>query len=287
MSGTVRQIQVVSDPHTPYFLQVDWTKDLGAGFTLALSDGSSAWIGEVSEEEVTKEAKAKGVPRENYVEDLHQALTGREGDGVGQKEVHSFHLSQNHSRLSYVKTSKGNLVTVGSAELQPAPGPVELNRELISHALEHSTDLESQNHELQDENQRLKQEHQQLLTELERHVQDKDSMEREMYSRFVMVLNEKKAKIRGLQDRVKQLLQMKDQRSNDEGSDVLKVTSEGGATSQREEPSQSIHLSQAPTVLITGRSQQYLDSSIDDSVFESTDILPSRKHHLHHPQSPE
>ncbi len=56
-----------------------------------------------------------------------------------------------------------------------------------------------------------------FLNRLEQQVQDKEVLEKELYSRFVMVLNEKKAKIRGLQDAVRQLQQADDQQRDEEG----------------------------------------------------------------------
>lgn len=48
-----------------------------------------------------------------------------------------------------------------------------------------------------------------VLSRLKRYVGGKEALEAELYSRFVLVLNEKKAKIRSLQQEVTNLQEMK------------------------------------------------------------------------------
>lgn len=56
-----------------------------------------------------------------------------------------------------------------------------------------------------------------LPLRLEQQVQDKEALERKLYSRFVPVMNEKKAKIRGLQDELQHLQRTKEKQSDEEG----------------------------------------------------------------------
>uniref|UniRef100_A0A8C6U0P7 XRCC4 N-terminal domain-containing protein n=1 Tax=Neogobius melanostomus TaxID=47308 RepID=A0A8C6U0P7_9GOBI len=157
MSGAVHQILISNDPHIPYFLRVDWSRDLGAGFTIVLTNGSAAWIGEVSEEEVTKGASDTGMSRESYVEELHQALIRDERER--EKPKYSFQLTADH--LLYQKMS----VNLGSVELQPAPDPLELNREMIGQSLKRHLHLEATNSQLLQENRKLRREHSLILKE--------------------------------------------------------------------------------------------------------------------------
>lgn len=242
MSGGVHQILISNDPNIPYFLRVDWSGDLGTGFTIVLTNGSAAWIGEVSEEEVTKGASDSGMSRERYVEELHQALI----QGERGKNKYSFQLTADH--LLYQRMSDNTLVNLGSVELQPAPDPLEVNREMIGQSLKRHLHLTATNSQLLQENSKLQREHSQILKELDSCAKAKNVLEKQMFSRFVLVLNSKKSKIRELQEAVRTLRQTSEQpkakvrrQSHPDGDDS------GSSDTQEDQYFED------PTLLITGR----------------------------------
>ncbi|XP_055080335.1 DNA repair protein XRCC4-like isoform X2 [Periophthalmus magnuspinnatus] len=259
MKSAVHQIFLTSDPNIPYFLRIDWSGDLGAGFTLVLTNGCAAWIGEVSEEEVTKGASDTGMSRERYVEELHQALIPDKKERRSGEKKYSFQLSSD--QLTYQKMSDSVLVMLGSVELQPAPDPLELNQEMIGQTLKHNLDLEATNSKLLEENRKLQHEHNQILKELDIHVKNKNALEKQMYSRFVMVLNDKKAKIRELQEEVRTLQQTSDQPS-------AKVRRQSDA-SDDDNSSLDINHFQDPTIVITGRNLERHGIPVDHSFSSS------------------
>ncbi|RVE66246.1 hypothetical protein OJAV_G00124270 [Oryzias javanicus] len=105
---------------------------------------------------------------------------------------------------------------------------------------------------------------------LQRYAGGKEALEAELYSRFVLVLNEKKAKIRHLQD----ARNSDGQRSKSSERSTRSAEEEedeyGGSTDEDEAPSSPPSRSSRP------------DSPLDDSLRDITDVAPSRKRRFRH-----
>ncbi|XP_019740951.1 DNA repair protein XRCC4-like [Hippocampus comes] len=284
MHSTIREILISSEPDSSYFLRVDGSgQGLVSGFHLLLSDGQHAWRGEASEACVCQEADELEMSKDEYVHDLQEALTG-----MGNAELYRFALVPASPdggaalTLTYDKVQKDISFRLGSVSLKPVPEPSEAVRALLTHSLERGTSLEQHNQELQEHNQRLRQEHQRITAELKRYANGKEDLESELYSRFVLVLNEKKAKIRSLQETLKELQEVGETREkNDpvEGNEATEEEEEdeyGGSTDDE---------GATPTpdaVAPSHEARPCSPSPLDDSLSDLTDVAPSRKRRLRH-----
>ncbi|XP_066567989.1 DNA repair protein XRCC4 isoform X2 [Amia ocellicauda] len=278
MGTSVRQINISSQPSQSFFLRVNWAEDVGSGFTVVLSDGLSAWSGEVSEEDISREAEEMEMRREKYLEDLRQALT----DGGKEPSRYSFDLSEDGVdgsalHLSYEKVQKDISFKLGSVELHTISKPVEVVKELICHGLDNSAELQACNAHLQGENERLRGEWDYVNGELEKYVQAKEALEKDLYNRFVLVLNEKKAKIRSLQEKIKEFQEEmeaeKEKRDTTtvESNDAKEPAYEASTDEENAENKECSETSASARVKKPGC------SSPDSSLTDIPDIAPSRK----------
>ncbi|XP_010006700.1 PREDICTED: DNA repair protein XRCC4 [Chaetura pelagica] len=199
MEKTLNRIHPVSDPEATYFLQVSWEKDLGTGFGIMLSDAQCAWTGTVSEAEISREAADMEMNREKYVEELKKALIAGE-ESAGK---YNFAISRDEGNMeclfSYERNLKDGSFRLGSLKLQKVSSPAEVVKDLIGYCLDCMGRLQAKNEHLQKENERLLSDWSDVEKRLEKCVEAKEELEVDLYSRFCLVLNEKKAKIRNLQ----------------------------------------------------------------------------------------
>ncbi|XP_028273399.1 DNA repair protein XRCC4 [Parambassis ranga] len=279
MHTSVREIHVSAEPDSSYFLRVDWEgRGLGSGFQLLLTDGQDAWRGEVSAEDVCGEAEELEMQVERYIQDLQQALTESAAS-------YSFTLTPHPPEqgssvaLTYEKMQKDISFRLGCVRLRSAPEPTEAVRELLTHSLQRGDGLQRHNQDLQDQNQRLRREQQRITAELKRYAGGKEALEAELYSRFVLILNEKKAKIRSLQEAVTELQERRssDRQKKEESDQTAGQDEEYGGSTDEEPPETQ------PTPASTVPPQKSTTPSpLDDSLSDITDVAPCRKRRFRH-----
>ncbi|XP_058267753.1 DNA repair protein XRCC4 isoform X2 [Hemibagrus wyckioides] len=221
------------------------------------------------------------IPREKYVSDLQLILTG----DVQADQSYSFHLAPEQSgshilQLSYEKIQSNMSFRFGMVELLPVPEPTKVIKELISYSLECSAHLEAVKHKIQQENQRLRNKQEHITAKMEKYIKEKEILERELYNRFVLILNGKKAKIRTLQERIKQLENTIQEekhswkkgeschREKHHADEKIENSDYGNTTDEEEEPK---------TQNFKPRNQVLANNPVDDSLNDIADVAPSRK----------
>ncbi|XP_075693740.1 DNA repair protein XRCC4 [Rhinoderma darwinii] len=267
MEKKVRKITIASKPEATYFLQIGWEKDLDSGFNVTLCDGHCAWIGEVSKDDLSKEATDMEMEHSKYMEELKKALITVPQTG----SKYSFDLVKDDENpamycFTYEKTLKDIAFKLGSLRVRNAPDPAGIIKELITYCLNCATELHGRNEHLLKENERLRQDWNDMHEQIDTFVSSKEELERDLYTRFTLVLNEKKAKIRNLNEKLSQTEPKLSEKSS-LPIDTLPVADYNGST---DEDSSEIKEETAPPPVSRRRS---LLNSPDDS----PDIAPTRK----------
>ncbi|XP_043832348.1 DNA repair protein XRCC4 isoform X1 [Dromiciops gliroides] len=270
MERNVSRIHIVSEPSIIYFLQVSWEKDLGSGFDITLTDGQSAWSGAVTASEISREADEMAMERDKYVDELRKALVL----GIEPADVYKFDFSKENCYFSYEKSLKDVSFILGSLNLQKVSSPAEVIRELMSYCLNCVADQLAKNKHLQRENEMLQRDWNDVQKRLEKCVTAKENLEADLYKRFVLVLNEKKAKIRSLHTLLKQAQEPeKDTQDERESVDNAQKLNKREAAYDESTDEESENLPVPSEVVPANFSQ-------NDSIISSpdvTDIAPSRK----------
>ncbi|NXQ93135.1 XRCC4 protein, partial [Sagittarius serpentarius] len=145
---------------------------------------------------------------------------------------------------------------LGSLKLQKVLSPAEVVKELIGYCLDCLGILQAKNEHLQKENERLFSAWSDMEKRLEKCVEAKEELEADLYNRFILVLNEKKAKIRNLQK-------------------LLNEAKESSADSN------CTRASIATTQMATGRENDYDGSTDEESETQaSLPSAPERRHSI-------
>ncbi|XP_055968511.1 DNA repair protein XRCC4 isoform X1 [Sorex fumeus] len=268
MEKKVSRIRFASEPNITHFLQVSWEKTLGSGFLITLTDGQSAWTGTVSESQISQEAEDMAMEKEKYVDELRKALVSE----AGPADTYKFNFSKELCHFSFEKNLKDVSFRLGSFDVEKVASPADVIRELICDCLDTIAENQAKNEHLQKENERLLRDWNDVQSRFEKCVNAKESVENDLYTRFILVLNEKKAKIRSLHKLLSETQEL------EKNVEHKRETATGG---QMNADMESIYDESTDEESENVPNHPVLTSAkIDDSITLSpdvTDIAPSRK----------
>lgn len=176
------------------------------GLRLTLSDGGKAWSGKLNEQDFGEWSERTKLSPSDYRSQTMKALSGESFNG----RKFEYDVQEEGGNGSVVLTWKRILddedikLQLGSVNLRPELDLAKSTSHILESSIQLTNQLQDNIQQLTDERDRLTSEHAVALKRLEKFVSIKEDTEKDLFSKFVVVINDKKAKIRELKRKLEQ-----------------------------------------------------------------------------------
>ncbi|KAF5775665.1 putative DNA repair protein XRCC4 [Helianthus annuus] len=190
---TCLKLQIPQHPQ-PIFIKGTW---FSSHFNLSITDGSNAWTCTASEDEVAERASNWDQPVSEYVE-MSERYLGFQQPG----SVYGFaDAGGGFKRLSWTFEKEGTKLE-WRWKFKPAENSMKITSGILDFLMDANIRLSEEVVMKTKSNDKLKAEAEKCLEQSEKFQNEKAEFETKIYTKFLGVLNSKKAKLRELRDRV-------------------------------------------------------------------------------------
>ncbi|VFQ65326.1 unnamed protein product [Cuscuta campestris] len=166
-------------------------------FDLSISNGLDAWICSASEEEVEERASQWDQPVSEYIE-MAEKYLGFQQPG----SVYGFSdAGAGHRRLSWTFEKEGTKLE-WRWKCQPSPDTKKTTADILDFLMDSNIQLSEEVLSKTQAFEKVESEAEKCLAQSERLAIEKEEFEAGLYTKFLGVLNSKKAKLRELRDRL-------------------------------------------------------------------------------------
>ncbi|XP_046751062.1 DNA repair protein XRCC4-like [Diprion similis] len=249
---------VVMNKHDDQLMTL-FTEWMDTGLKIAIFQNldSSPLVGEMGLEDVDKFAKNLSKTRGEYLCGTREALSGRD-------EIVQFFLKDSKLRWKRGRWNQG-LINVGSAPL------AQMFPNILKKFVLRNRELESSVERLETEGRKLRTWQQELEEKLEEMVKLKNEMEKDLYSKFIIVLNSKKAKIRELQSETNDKAEPKDEEAFQAQTDDSEASEEEAAKTEQNNKSNDVSTSRSSNSATDNRPSTSRKRDIDSFALDLLD----------------
>ena len=207
--ATLSKLELEDSSQSLYILSE--LRGSGDSINVEVADGESAWEGSLSPKELEALARRSKISLENFISTTLKALSRHD---LGELSfLYSVkHLKNNRLELTWKKHIVADNIKfqLGQVELRPSSSPHMVST-LLNFAISSIGELQQDLQHSEAKCVRLVRERQEAMQALTEKAALQGEVEEDLFSKFKVVLNEKKAKIRNLMESTSHLMEQNEE----------------------------------------------------------------------------